>query len=91
MKNPVLNYILIRLGMFIVFLTVLLLLRVEPVLAALVSAATSLLVSLVFLRKQRDAVSKVIANRVDRKAKNDTPDTDSDLENKLLDENEAQK
>ena len=91
MKNPVLNYILVRLGMFIVFLTVLLLLRVEPVLAALISAATSLLVSLVFLRKQREAVSKVIASRVDRKAKNDTPDVDSDLENKLLDENEGQK
>jgi len=86
MKNPVLNYILIRLGIFIVFLTVLLLLSVEAVLAALIAASMSLIVSLVFLRKQRDEVSRLIASRVDRKSGEATADADSDLENRLLDE-----
>jgi ABC-type bacteriocin/lantibiotic exporter with double-glycine peptidase domain len=81
-----LNYILIRLGMFIVFLTVLLLVKVEPVLAALIAAALSLIVSLVFLRNQRDAVSRVISSRVDRKSGEPLADAESDLENRLLDE-----
>jgi membrane protein implicated in regulation of membrane protease activity len=71
MNNPVLNYFLLRLGIFIAVLSVLLLTPMDRVLAALFAAVISFALSIIFLRKQRDRVSEFVYNRSQRKGAND--------------------
>jgi L-lactate permease len=53
-------YTLIRLGIFAVVLTVLLVLQLEPWIAAVVAAIISLCISIIFLRKPREEASRTL-------------------------------
>lgn len=53
-------YTLIRLGIFAVVLAVLLLLQIQPFIAAIVAALISLCISIIFLRKPREEASKTL-------------------------------
>jgi hypothetical protein len=53
--------------------------------SALVSGALALAVSLVFLQKQRDELSKEIYKKFGKDQNSATPDSDADFENKILD------
>ncbi|NCW95423.1 MAG: DUF4229 domain-containing protein, partial [Actinobacteria bacterium] len=55
MKNPWLSYVLMRLGLFFGVFFVLLLLQFNPFFAAIIAAALSFAIALVFLDRQRDA------------------------------------
>ena len=85
MKKLWLVFISARIGLFALFLTVFLLLGFEGIYSALIAGVLALAVSLVFLTKQRDALSTEIYRRT-RKDKNfGVPDTDADVENAILD------
>ncbi len=75
---------LIRLGIFAVALTVLLLLQVNVWIAAFGAAIIGFCVSYIFLRGRRDAVAKTM---VREKAKDSMSRPDRDLDNDI--ENEA--
>jgi lipopolysaccharide/colanic/teichoic acid biosynthesis glycosyltransferase len=75
MKNPWLRYITLRVGLFIGFLALMLLLGFDPFFSAIIAAVVSLSISLIFFSKQRAAVSEAIY----RFSKNKT-DKDSDAE-----------
>ncbi|MFB2554360.1 DUF4229 domain-containing protein [Herbiconiux liangxiaofengii] len=53
-------YTLIRLGVFAVVLALLLLLQLEPWIAAVIAAIISLCISIIFLRKPREAASRTL-------------------------------
>ncbi|MEY4078653.1 MAG: hypothetical protein RIS80_422 [Actinomycetota bacterium] len=89
MKNPWLVYTLVRLGVFAVVLTTFLLLGFGWLYATLLAAALSLAFSLVFLNKQREAISEEIYERVQKNKNTGIEDAESDLENKKLDEQEG--
>lgn len=78
-------YSVVRLGTFALALAVLLLLQVEPWLAAIAAAIIGLCVSYVLLPKQRAAVVKTVADIRIRADKDD----DNDAENDALDSREA--
>jgi membrane protein implicated in regulation of membrane protease activity len=82
MNNPVLNYFLLRLGIFIAVLSVLLLTPMDRILAALFAAVISFALSIIFLRKQRDRVSEFVYNRSQRKG---VKDPQANAEDNLLD------
>ena len=82
MNNPVLNYFLLRLGIFIAVLSVLLLTPMDRILAALFAAVISFALSIIFLRKQRDRVSEFVYKRSQRKGPKDPA---ANAEDKLLD------
>ena len=67
--NPVLRYALLRLGLFAVVLVVLYLLGGRGVLLVAVAALLSLPLSLLLLRRQRDAMSREVDERVQRRAR----------------------
>ncbi|CAB4632872.1 unannotated protein [freshwater metagenome] len=75
MKNPWLRYITLRVGLFIGFLALMLLLGFDPFFSAIIAAVVSLSISLIFFSKQREAVSEAIY----RFTKNKT-DKDSEAE-----------
>lgn len=85
MNNPWVSYLFIRIGLFVGFLSLLMLLGIEPILAALFAAVLSLAVSILFLHKQRARVSEAIYKRTQKVAKEGIEDSDSDHENDLLD------
>jgi hypothetical protein len=90
-KKLWLVFISARIGLFALFLTVFLLLGFEGIYSALIAGVLALAVSLVFLTKQRDALSTEIYRRT-RKDKNaGVPDTDADVENAILDSKEDNK
>jgi hypothetical protein len=90
-KKLWLVFISARIGLFALFLTVFLLLGFEGIYSALIAGVLALAVSLVFLTKQRDALSTEIYRR-NRKDKNDgVPDSDADVENAILDSKEDNK
>jgi len=78
-------YIVARLGVFAAVLTVFMLLGFGWLYSPLIAAALSLAFSLIFLSNQREALSSDIYNRVKRNKDVGINDTDSDLENDLLD------
>ncbi len=78
-------YIVARLGVFAAVLTVFMLLGFGWLYSTLIAAALSLAFSLIFLSNQREALSSDIYNRVKRNKDVGINDTDSDLENDLLD------
>jgi hypothetical protein len=85
MKNAWLNYILIRVGLFVGILVIMILLNFDKFFSALIAAALSLAISLIFFTKQRDRVSEAVYKRISRNDTVGTDDSDSDHENAVLD------
>jgi hypothetical protein len=85
MKNAWLNYILIRLGLFVGILVIMILLNFDKFFSALIAAVLSLAISLIFFRKQRDRVSEAVYKRINRNDTQGSDDAESDLENAVLD------
>jgi hypothetical protein len=85
MKNPWIVFVAARLGLFAGFLAIFLVLGFDWLYSALVSGALALAVSLVFLQKQRDELSKEIYKKFGKDQNSATPDSDADFENKILD------
>jgi hypothetical protein len=85
MKNPWIVFIAARLGLFVSFLAVFMLIGFEWLFSTLVSGALALAVSLVFLQNQRDELSKEIYKKFSRGNESGAPDNDSDVENRILD------
>ena len=88
MKKLWLVFISARIGLFALFLTVFLLLGFEGIYSALIAGVLALAVSLVFLTKQRDALSTEIYRRTRKDKNSGVPDTDADVENAILDSKE---
>jgi hypothetical protein len=77
---------LIRLGIFAVALTVLLLLQINIWIAAFGAAIIGFCVSYIFLRKPRDAVAKTMVREKATGSKSRPErDLDNDIENEALD------
>ncbi len=91
MKKLWLIYISARIGLFALFLTIFLLLGFEGIYSAVISGVLALAVSLVFLQKQRDALSIEIYKRNNRDKFSGVPDKDADVENSILDSKEDNK
>jgi hypothetical protein len=85
MKNAWLNYILIRVGLFVGILVIMILLNFDKFFSALIAAALSLAISLIFFTKQRDRVSEAVYKRISRNDTQGSDDAESDLENAVLD------
>jgi hypothetical protein len=85
MKNPWIVFIAARLGIFAGFLAIFLVLGFDWLYSTLVSGALALAVSLVFLQKQRDELSKEIYKKFGKDENSAVPDSDADFENKILD------
>ena len=85
MKKLWLVFISARIGLFALFLTVFLLLGFDGIYSAVIAGVLALAVSLVFLTKQRDALSTEIYRRTRKDKNSGVPDTDADVENAILD------
>jgi hypothetical protein len=85
MKNPWIVFITARLGLFAGFLAIFLVLGFDWLYSTLISGALALAASLVFLRNQRDALSKEIYKNFGRDNKPGAPDDDADVENRIID------
>ena len=85
MRNPWLNYVLIRLGLFIGSLVIMVALGFDKFFSALIAAVVSLAISLIFFTKQRDRVSEAVYKRINRNDTVGTDDSDSDHENAVMD------
>jgi hypothetical protein len=90
-KKLWLVFISARIGLFALFLTVFLLLGFEGIYSAVIAGVLALAVSLVFLNKQRDALSTEIYRRTRKDKNSGVPDTDADVENAILDSKEDNK
>jgi cell division protein FtsL len=73
------------LGLFAGFLAIFLILGFDWLYSALVSGALALAVSLVFLQKQRDELSKEIYKKFGKDQNSAPKDSDADVENRILD------
>ncbi|MFM1995139.1 MAG: hypothetical protein RLZZ610_656 [Actinomycetota bacterium] len=91
MKKLWLIYISARIGLFALFLTIFLLLGFDGIYSAVIAGVLALAVSLVFLQKQRDALSIEIYKRNNRDKFSGVPDKDADVENSILDSKEDNK
>lgn len=91
MKKLWLVFIAARIGLFALFLAVFLLLGFEGIYSAVIAGVLALAISLVFLQKQRDALSSEIYKRFRRDDLAGVPDQDADIENALLDSKEDNK
>jgi predicted Co/Zn/Cd cation transporter (cation efflux family) len=76
------------LGIFALFLAGFLLLGFDGIYSAVIAGVLALAISLVFLQKQRDALSAEIYRRNARDKFSGVPDQDADVENAILDSNE---
>jgi hypothetical protein len=85
-KKHWLIYISARLGVFALVLTMFMVIGFGWLYSTLIAAALSLAFSLIFLSKQREALSSDIYNRVKKNKEVGIDDADSDLENDLLDQ-----
>ena len=86
MKKHWLVYISARLGVFALVLTIFMLIGFGWLYSTLIAAALSLAFSLIFLSKQREALSSDIYNRFKKNKEFGIDDADSDVENGLLDQ-----
>ena len=91
MKKLWLVFISARIGLFALFLTVFLLMGFDGIYSAIIAGVLALAVSLVFLQKQRDALSTEIYRRNNRDKNSGVPDADADVENAILDSKEDNK
>jgi hypothetical protein len=85
MRNPWLIFISARIGLFVLFLTIFLLLGFEGIYSAMIAGVLALAASLVFLQKQRDALSEAIYKNFRRGPLAGVKDDDADVENAILD------
>lgn len=85
MKNPLVAYALIRIGIFAAILSIFLVLRFNPIYATLVAAALAFAISLVFLSKLRDEASKSVYQRIKRESAEGIKDADTETEDAILD------
>jgi hypothetical protein len=85
MKNAWLNYVLIRVGLFVGVLVILIALGQDKFLSALFAAIISLAISLIFFSKQRDRVSEAVYKRINKNDAQGSDDADSDHENAVMD------
>ena len=85
MKNPWLSYVLIRLGLFFGVFFTLLLLQFNPFFAAIIAAALSFAIALLFLDRQRDAMSEAVAKKLSRDSSGRYQDDLSSEEDRILD------
>ena len=85
MKNPWVIFISARIGLFALFLGIFLILGFEGIYSAVIAGALALAISLVFLQKQRDALSSDIYKKFKRGGSAGVPDSDADVENAILD------
>jgi hypothetical protein len=85
MKNPWIVFIAARLALFAGFLSVFLLLGFDWLYSTVIAAVLALAASLVFLQKQRDALSKEIYTKFGRGDQSGVPDKDADVENSIID------
>ena len=72
MKNPWILYISIRVGIFAGILAIMLAIGFDPFFSAIIAAVDSLAISLIFLNKQRSAVSEAIYKFSNSKSDKDT-------------------
>ena len=91
MKKLWLVFISARIGLFALFLTVFLLMGFDGIYSAVIAGVLALAVSLVFLQKQRDALSTEIYRLNNRDKNSGVPDADADVENAILDSKEDNK
>jgi cell division protein FtsL len=77
MKNPWLVYAAVRVGIFAGILAIMLLLQFDAFFAALIAAVLSLAISILFLGKQRSAVSEAIYKARQIKGDKDTEAEDA--------------
>ena len=91
MKKLWLVFISARIGLFALFLTVFVLMGFDGIYSAVIAGVLALAVSLVFLQKQRDALSTEIYRRNNRDKNSGVPDADADVENAILDSKEDNK
>mgnify|MGYP000308280348 CR=1 FL=1 len=89
MKNAWLNYVLIRVGLFVGILVIMILLNFDKFFSALIAAVLSLAISLIFFTKQRERVSEAVYKRINRNETVGTDDSDSDHENAVLDSKQS--
>ena len=85
MKNPWISYTLIRLGLFFGVFLALLAIQFNPFFAAIIAATVSFAISLVFLDRQRKAMSQSVAEKLARNSSGTYEDKENDLENQLMD------
>lgn len=85
--RPWLYYSIFRVTIFVVIFAVLMLLSVNPWIATTAAAILALCLSYIFLKGPRDAVALDIYAR--RHGSHEEHDVDSDVENAILDRNEA--
>jgi hypothetical protein len=85
MKNPWLSYSILRLGMFVLIFWGLMSFDFNPFFAAVIAAAISFAISLVFLDKQRKQMSEQVHRKLARDTTGTYKDPESDLENEILD------
>ena len=85
MKNPWLSYTLIRLSLFFGVFIALIALQFNTFFAAIIAAAASFAISLVFLDRQRKAMSQSVSEKLARNSSGTFEDKESDLENGLMD------
>jgi len=91
-KNPWISYSLIRLGLFFGVFLALIALQFNTFFAAIIAATVSFAISLVFLDRQRKAMSQSVAEKLARNSSGTYEDNENDLENDLMDsEAEADK
>ena len=62
-----------------------LLLNFNPYFAAIIAAAVSFAISLVFLDRQRNALSESVSKKLSRDKAGSYADSENDLENQILD------
>lgn len=79
MKNPWIKFAAIRLGVFAIVLTGLLLLNAPWIFAVAVATAVGFAFSLVFLSNAKSEVSRDIYQRINKKG-----DADSDIEDEIV-------
>ena len=85
--RPWLKYTLIRLGIFAVALVVLLLLNVNPFIAAVVAAVIGFVLAYIFFRKLRGQVAAELA--ASREKPQAVKNADTDAEDEVLDAQDA--
>jgi hypothetical protein len=69
MKNPLIVYAVARVGIFVGILTILLLIGIDPILATVFSTMIAFSISLIFLRRPREASSARIHESLKKPAK----------------------
>lgn len=69
MKNPLIAYALARVGIFVGVLAVLLFIGIDPILSTVFATMIAFSISLIFLRKQREASSARIDAALKKPAK----------------------